>query len=330
MANTDKNTLYVSPSPHVKDSNSVSKVMYNVIIAMVPALLASFYFFGIESFYVSAVAIGSCVLFEFLLQKFVLKQKVTIKDGSAIITGLLLAFNLPSAYPLALVVIGSLVAIAIGKMTFGGLGNNPFNPALVGRVFLLVSFPVQTTTWTPNVMEGIDALSGATPLGILKEAFKAGNVAEIADKLPSITNLFVGGIAGSLGEVSALLLLLGGVYMMIRKVISWHIPVAVLASMFIFAEICFALDKTLFVNPFFHIVSGGAILGAFFMATDMVTSPMSKKGMIVFGVGIGLLTMIIRVFGAYPEGMSFAILIMNAFVPIINTYMKPKRFGAKK
>lgn len=328
MANTDKNIFYVSPSPHVKDNNSVKKVMYGVVIAMLPALFASVFFFGFEALKVSLVAVAACMLFEFLIQKFLLKQKISIFDGSAIITGLLLAFNLPPEYPTLLIVLGSLVAIGIGKMSFGGLGNNPFNPALVGRVFLLVSFPVETTKWTVNTAS-TDAFSGATPLGMLKEAYKSGNISDVVDKLPSIQDLFVGGVAGSLGEVSALLLLLGGIFMLFRKIITWHIPVAVLVSMFIFAEVCFMIDKTLFVNPFFHLVSGGAILGAFFMATDMVTSPMSKKGMIIFGVGIGVLTMLIRLFGAYPEGMSFAILIMNAFVPVINTYTKPKRFGVK-
>lgn len=258
-----------------------------------------------------------------------MKQRPTIWDGSAIITGVLLAFNLPSSLPLWIVVIGALVAIGIGKMSFGGLGNNIFNPALVGRVFLLISFPVQMTTWpVPNGFATADAVTGATPLALVKEAVKNGQA--VGDALSSAGfstgNLILGNIGGSLGEVAAIGLLLGFAYMLIRKIISWHIPVAIFATVIVFSGILNLADPAQFAGPVFHLFTGGLMLGAIFMATDYVTSPMTHKGMLIYGVGIGLLTVIIRVFGAYPEGMSFAILIMNGFTPLINRYCKPRRF----
>lgn len=259
-----------------------------------------------------------------------MKQRPTIWDGSAIITGVLLAFNLPSSLPLWIVVIGALVAIGIGKMSFGGLGNNIFNPALVGRVFLLISFPVQMTTWpVPNGFATADAVTGATPLALAKEAVKNGQAIGEALSSAGITtgNLILGNIGGSLGEVAAIGLLLGFAYMLIRKIISWHIPVAIFATVIVFSGILNLADPTQFAGPVFHLFTGGLMLGAIFMATDYVTSPMTHKGMIIYGIGIGLLTVIIRVFGAYPEGMSFAILIMNGFTPLINRYCKPKRFA---
>lgn len=258
-----------------------------------------------------------------------MKQRPTIWDGSAIITGVLLAFNLPSSLPLWIVVIGALVAIGIGKMSFGGLGNNIFNPALVGRVFLLISFPVQMTSWpVPNGFATTDAVTGATPLALVKEAVKSGQT--ISDALASggftTGNLIIGNIGGSLGEVAALGLLLGFAYMLIRKIISWHIPIAIFATVIVFSGILNLANPEHFAGPIFHLFTGGMMLGAIFMATDYVTSPMTHKGMLIYGVGIGLLTVIIRVFGAYPEGMSFAILIMNGFTPLINRYCKPVRF----
>ena len=260
-----------------------------------------------------------------------LKTKPTLSDGSALVTGILLAFNLPTNIPIFLIVIGSFIAIAVAKMSFGGLGNNPFNPALVGRVFLLISFPVQMTSWPlPVAQQTADAITGATPLGIMKEALKAGHsVSDVmaTGKIPAYSDMLMGNMGGSLGEVAALALILGGVYLLIRKVITWHIPVAVLGSIAVFSFLLNLGNPERFVGPAFHLLTGGVLLGAFFMATDYVTSPMSRKGMILFGVGIGVITVLIRVFGAYPEGVSFAILIMNAFVPLINMYMKPKRFG---
>lgn len=321
----------VSPSPHVYAKDSVKSIMWGVVFAMFPALLLSFYSFGIGAVITSLVAVASCLAFEFLIQKYLLKEEPKVADGSAVLTGILLAFNLPSSIPSHLVIIGSLVAIGMGKMSFGGLGNNIFNPALVGRVFLLISFPVDMTLW-PKAFENqtkyFDAATGATPLGIVKEGLANGEpVSSLMAKIPSISDMFIGFMPGSLGEVSGLLLIIGGIYMLYKKIITWHIPVSVLGSMFVFAFILNAVKPEAYAGPMFHIVAGGALLGAIFMATDMVTSPMNARGQIIFGIGIGVLTMLIRVFGAYPEGVSFAILIMNAFVPIINKYVKPKRFG---
>lgn len=295
--------------------------MYDVVIAMVPALLISFYYFGIEAVRISVIAVIACLLTEYLIQRFLLKGEVTIWDGSAIITGILLAFNVPSNLPTYIIIIGAIVAIGMGKMSFGGLGKNPFNPALVGRVFLLISFPVQMTSWPiPQPGNFIpDALTGPTPLGIIKEGG--------TEALPGYIDMLMGQMGGSLGEVSAAALLLGALYMFLRKVISWEIPLSYLGTAMLFAAIFWWIDPTQYADPLFHMLAGGMILGVFYMATDMVSSPMSRTGMIIFGVGAGLLTMIIRLFGAYPEGVSFAILIMNAFTPLLNRAFKPKRFG---
>lgn len=322
------NKLIVSLSPHVHGGDSVQRNMYGVCIALVPALLASLWFFGLGAAIVLATSVLACVLFEWAIAKFLLKShRCTICDGSAVLTGLLLGFNLPSNLPLWIIIIGALVAIGVGKMTFGGLGCNPFNPALVGRVFLLISFPVQMTSWpVPGQLTelGTDAVTGATPLAELA----AGNL----DALPSATDLLLGNTGGSLGEVSALCLLLGLAFMLWRKIITWHIPVSILGTVAVFTAILWGVDSNQFANPLFHLLTGGMMLGACYMATDYVTSPMTHKGQIIYGICIGLLTVVIRLWGAYPEGMSFAILIMNAFTPLINNYCKPKRFGevAKK
>lgn len=320
------NRLTISPSPHVHGGDSVKKNMYGVVIALLPALAASVWFFGLGSLWVVLTSVVSCVLIEAAIQKFILKVPVSVTDGSAALTGLILAFNLPSNLPIWIIVIGALVAIGVGKMTFGGLGQNIANPAILGRVFLLVSFPAQMTTWpVPNAVDGS---TGATPLGIMKEGLLSGkSVSEIIPDLPTNTDLLLGGIGGSLGEVSAVALLIGFVFMLVRKIITWHIPVSILVTMFVFGGILYLASPEEYASPMFHILTGGALLGAIFMATDYVTSPMSYKGMLIYGFGIGLLTMLIRIFGAYPEGMSFAILIMNLVTPLINTYCKPKRFG---
>jgi len=322
--------LTVSGSPHVHGGLSVKKLMWGVVIAMLPAMLASFFYFGIGAIKVTLVAVGSAMLFEYLITKFILKQPPQLMDGSAAITGLLLAFNVPSNLPVWIIVIGALVAIGVAKMSFGGLGKNPFNPALVGRVFLLISFPVQMTSWPvvgkfPMVL---DAVTGATPLGIVKEGIKNGEpMADLMNQVPSYTEMFMGQNGGSLGEVSAFLLLIGGIYMLYRKIITWHIPVSFLGSVIVFSGILWLINPEQYVNPLFHLVTGGLMLGVFFMATDMVTSPMTPKGQLIFGAGVGILTIIIRVWGAYPEGVSFAILLMNAVVPHLNNLFKPKRFG---
>lgn len=320
--------LIVSLSPHVHSTDSVQKNMYGVCIALVPALLASLYFFGVGAAIVLATSVLACVFFEWAINKFIMRRdNITITDGSAILTGLLLGFNLPSNLPIWIILIGALVAIGIGKMTFGGLGCNPFNPALVGRVFLLVSFPVQMTTWPVpgNLTAYLDAETGATPLAIMKSAIKAGD-ASLLKELPDAFTLLVGQTGGSLGEVSALALLIGLVYMLVRRIITWHIPVSILATVFVLSGLLH-LSNPMYASPETVLMTGGLMLGACFMATDYVTSPMTHKGQLIYGISIGFLTVVIRTFGAYPEGMSFAILIMNAFTPLINTYCKPKRFG---
>lgn len=327
----DTTKLIVSASPHEHTDASVQKIMSDVLIALVPALFFSLYLFGVRALIVNVVAIISCVAFEYLIQKYWLKKPVSIGDLSAVVTGLLLAFNLPSNLPIWMIVVGSLVAIGVAKMSFGGLGFNIFNPALVGRVFLLISFPVQMTYWPlPSERSWVltDAVSGATPLGIVKEAGLMGeNMSSISQNLPGNMDLFLGISGGSLGEVSFLALLIGGIYLIIRKVITWHIPVTMLLTIYITTAIFYYINPSQYMPALFHLLTGGAMLGAVFMATDMVTSPMTAKGMIVFAIGIGLITVFIRLFGAYPEGVSFAILIMNAFVPFINKFTKPKRFG---
>ncbi len=313
--------LTVSPSPHIHSGDSVSKNMYGVIIALVPALVASLVFFGIGSLIVTIVAIISCVLFEYLIQRFILKYETTVYDGSAILTGLLLAFNLPSNLPIWIIIVGALVAIGIGKLSFGGLGNNLFNPALVGRVFLLISFPVQMTSWPIPLgfdTAYVDAETGATALAMMKGHFGT---------LPSTSDLIFGQMGGSIGEVSAIALLLGLAWMLIRKIITWHVPVSILVTVAIMTGLMHWSNPAEYATPIAHLFTGGLMLGAIFMATDYVTSPMSKNGMLIYGVGIGVITVAIRAFAAFPEGVSFAILIMNAFTPLINKYVKPKRYG---
>ncbi|RLD63025.1 MAG: Na+-transporting NADH:ubiquinone oxidoreductase subunit D [Bacteroidetes bacterium] len=325
--------ITISQSPHVAGDFTVKKIMYSVLIALLPALAVSIYYFGLDAIRVTLIAVAASVLFEYLIQKFLIKGKSTITDGSAIITGVLLAFNVPSNLPTWMIIVGALVAIGVGKMTFGGLGKNPFNPALVGRVFLLISFPVDMTTWPTNrfaLLANPDAVTGATPLAILKEGIKNGEkVTDLLSQIPPYLDMFFGNVGGSLGEISAFALIIGLIYMLMKKVISWHIPVIMVGTIFIFSGILNLANPEKFADPVFHILTGGVMLGAIFMATDMVTSPMSKKGMIIFAVGIGIITVIIRNFGAYPEGVSFAILIMNMFVPLINKYCKPKLFGEK-
>lgn len=322
------NKLIVSLSPHVHSGDSVQKNMYGVILALVPALLVSLCVFGMGAAIVMATSVAACVLFEWAITKYILKrEKCTVCDGSAILTGLLLAFNLPSNLPLWIIIIGALVAIGVGKMTFGGLGCNPFNPALVGRIFLLISFPVQMTTWpVPGQLTSyVDAETMATPLSIMSRAIKSGD-STILNELPSSLDMFLGQSAGCLGEVSALALLLGLAWMLYKKIITWHIPVSILTTVFVLGGIMH-LANPVYANPVDQLLTGGLMLGAIYMATDYVTSPMNHKGQLIYGVCIGVLTIVIRSFGAYPEGMSFAIFIMNAFTPLINTYCKPKRFG---
>ncbi|MEN8155927.1 MAG: RnfABCDGE type electron transport complex subunit D [Bacteroidota bacterium] len=321
--------LIVSPSPHASTRESVPSLMYGVIISLLPALGVSVFYFGIGMIIVTTVSILSSILFEYLIGKFIMKVKTTHLDGSAILTGLLLAFCLPANLPIWMVMIGALVAVGIGKMTFGGLGNNIFNPAIVGRVFLFISFPVAMTSWPEpgQWLKYTDALTGATPLGMMKEGLAVKTVGEIMPEIPSFLNLFLGNMMGSSGEVAAFALLIGMIYLLYRKIISWHIPLSILGTVFIFTGILWLANPDRFADPLFHMLTGGLMLGAIYMATDYVTSPMTVKGMVIYGVGIGLVTVLIRVFGAYPEGVQFAILIFNGFTPLLNKYIKPKRFG---
>lgn len=311
--------LVVSGSPHIHTGDSVKKKMWGVVIALMPALLFSIYVFGLGALVVTLTSVLGCVMVEYLLQRYLVRGKLTIANGSAVITGLLLAMNLPSNLPIWIILIGCVVAIGLGKYAFGGLGQNIFNPAILGRVFLLISFPQQMTSWPLPMVNRycyLDATTGATILGQMK-------LNELLPENVDLMNAFVGQMGGSLGEISAIALLLGGAYLLIRRIISWHIPVAVIGSVAVFSLL-------VGINPLVSILSGGVLLGAIFMATDYVTSPMTRQGMLLYGVMIGVITMIIRLWGAYPEGVSFAILIMNGFTPLINKYMQPRHFGERR
>jgi electron transport complex protein RnfD len=309
--------LIVSPSPHVHSGDTIQKNMYNVLIALIPALLVALYVFRLDALIITACSVLFCVVFEYLIVKYILKKTPNVTDGSAIITGVLLAFNVPSNLPLWILAIGCLFAIGVVKISFGGLGNNIFNPAIAGRIFLLISFPAQMTTW-PAAATAVDAVSSATVLDNLKLSPEA---------LPSLQSMFLGTEGGSLGEMSALALLLGLAYLLWKKTITWHIPISILATVALFTGVLYLFDPQPLYHPLIHLFSGGLMLGAVFMATDYVTSPMTKKGMLIYGVGIGFVTVAIRLWGAYPEGVSFAILLMNALTPLINNYTSPKRFG---
>jgi electron transport complex protein RnfD len=297
--------------------------MRDVVIALIPAVVVSVLFYGWSELLILGVSVASCVLLEYLITRYMLKKACTIGDMSAVVTGVLLALNLPSTTPWWIVLIGAVVAIGVAKMTFGGLGQNVFNPALVGRVFLLVSFPAQMTDWTrpQGFIGSVDALSGATPLGLAKE----GGVAAI-ESLDYMDMLFLN-IGGSAGELSAIALIVGFIYLLARKVIKPYITLSIIATVAIFSGIFWAVNPAEYTDPAFNILTGGLLLGSIFMATDYVTSPMSNVGGIIFGVGIGIITMLIRYFGAYPEGMSFAILIMNSVVPLINKWCHAKKYG---
>ena len=326
-------SLVVSLSPHAHGTDSVERNMRGVIIALIPALLVSFLYFGIGSAIVCLTSVVSCVFLEWAINKYMLRNpRCTILDGSAALTGLLLGMNLPSNLPFWIVIIGALFAIGVGKMSFGGLGQNIFNPALVGRCALLVAFPAQMTSWpvAGHLLQYTDATTGATPLAVMKEAIKTGDITKL-DQLPDAFSLLlgenaIGGGAGTIGEICGLALLLGFAYMLWKKIITWHIPVSIIGTVFLFSAVMHVANP-IYADPTTVILSGGLLLGAIFMATDYVTSPMTHKGQLIYGVSIGLLTIIIRNWGSYPEGMSFAILIMNAFTPLINNYMKPRRFG---
>jgi len=323
----------ISGSPHIHGDESTKKIMYGVVYAMIPAMLVSIYFFGLDAVRVLLIASISCLFFEWIIQKYLIKGPVTIFDGSALVTGMLLAFNVPTNLPSWMIIIGALVAIGMAKMSFGGLGKNIFNPALVARVFLLISFPVQMTSWPKPkaITEGIaDVITGPTPLAVVKEGLDAGKtMSELQEGLPTYMDYLIGQMGGSMGEISAIALILGGLFMIWKKIITWEIPVSILVTVFVFSGVLWFIDPQYNADPAFHLLTGGLMLGAIYMATDMVSSPMTRGGQLLYGFGIGLLTILIRIWGAYPEGVSFAILLMNAAVPLINRGFKPRRFGAK-
>lgn len=309
-----ENMLYGSSSPHIRSDETISRIMIDVLIALLPATLASIYFFRFNAIKLIGISILTAVLTEWALQKF-MKKPISINDFSAVVTGLLLAFNIPASAPWWIPVIGSAFAIAIVKQAFGGIGNNFINPALAARAMLLASWPVIMTNW---VSPGADAVSTATPLGILK--------GEAEGTLPSITDVLIGNIGGSLGETSALLLVIGGLYLLYRGVITWKIPASFIGTVMVMT---FLLDGG-FTSMIYHTLSGGLMCGAFYMATDYSSTPVTPRGHIIFGVGCGILTSVIRIYGGYPEGVSYSILLMNVAAPLIDKYTSPKVFGEVK
>ncbi len=323
-------TLIVSPSPHIHSKDSTKSLMRDVVIALVPAIICSVIFYGWQELLVLGVSVASCVLLEWAITKYMLKQPSTVGDLSAVITGILLALNLPYTTPWWVVFIGAVVAIGVAKMTFGGIGQNIWNPALVGRVFLLVSFPTYMTSWSqPQGLFGVDAVSGPTPLGTIQEGLMQGSTVQELTASFNYKDLLFANLGGSAGEVCALALLAGFVYLCVRRVIKPWITLSIFATVALTSLIFWGIDPARFTDPLFNLLTGGLILGACFMATDYVTSPMSLWGGVIFGVGIGFLTMMIRYFGSYPEGVSFAILIMNSVVPLLNMWFKQKKFGRK-
>lgn len=322
--------LIVSANPHIRDKSSISKIMYIVIISLIPAIFASYWFFGFRAIFLILVAIVSSVITEAAIQKF-RKKPVTVSDGSAILTGILLAFNVPANIPWWIVMLGSVFAIAIAKQAFGGLGYNIFNPALIGRAFMLASWPVEMTSnkfWTqPYTGETMDAISSATPLNLVKTALKGNSELKtidiLADKGVGYWELFIGNVSGCIGETSFLALLIGVIALIALGLVNWRVPLFYIATVFV-------MTWLMGYDPVFHILAGGLALGAFYMATDMVTSPISNNGNIIFALGLGFLTVSIRVWGGYPEGVSYSILIMNCFVPLINKFSVPKKFGFVK
>jgi len=301
------NNLRVASSPHISHDDNIPKIMYKVVLALVPAALAGIIFFGIRAALIYTVSILTSVITEYLFMK-IRKKPIAINDGSAAVTGLLLALTLPPYLPLWMAAVGAAVAIGLGKMVYGGLGSNVFNPALVGRAFLLITFPVAMTTWS-----AADAVSSATPLNLLK----------MQGETTEYLKLLLGNVGGSLGETSAVAILLGGAYLLYSMLIDWRIPAAFLGTTVSFVLLSGG-------DPIVHLLSGGLLLGAFFMATDMVTTPLTRKGKWIFGIGCGLITAIIRLYGGYPEGVMFSILLMNAVTPVINRYTRPKMYGRVK
>ena len=366
MTSTDSNsentptTYYVSAAPHIRDHSSIPQIMYSVNIALIPALIGAIFIFGMRAAWLTLAGILAAVATEWAIQKW-RKVPVTVTDGSAILTGALLAFNLPAGVPIWIPIVGSVFAIAIGKQVFGGLGYNPLNPALLGRAFLLASWPVHMTKdwlnpfwWTQGgfnffswgVRESgttklVDAVTSATPLEIFKNSRKVlmdidaspDKILEASENisgvLGSYQDLFFGNVGGCIGETSAILLLAGAVYLIYKRIIGWKIPIWYLGTVAILSWVFAGTDGLFSGDALFHMLAGGVVLGAFFMATDMVTSPITFKGKIIFGVGCGVITMVIRLVGGYPEGCSYSILLMNLTTPLLDKYTMPKKFGIK-
>jgi len=322
--------LILTSSPHILGEDTIERIMWSVVLSLMPATLAGIYFFGWNALQVLILTTGSTVIAETLWQR-ISGQTVTVKDGSAAVTGLLLGLTLPPGSPWWLSIIGGFFAIIVCKQLFGGLGFNPFNPALMARVFLLISFPLQMTRWPrpAPLFSGVDAMTGATPLGELQIARLTGKGIGRAAEL-NLWDAFLGNMGGSIGEVSALALLIGAAYLLYKQYITWHIPLSMIGTVLVFSGIFWIIDPEKYVNPLFHLLTGGLIIGAFFMATDMVTCPVTSKGQLLFGFGCGLITIIIRMWGGYPEGVSFAIVLMNIVTPMIDRYIRPVRYGAIK
>ena len=320
----ENSRLIVSTSPHIRNADSISRIMWTVVVSLIPAVAAGIYFFGVRVLLLVLISVATAVATEAIIQK-LMRKKITVSDGSAVITGMLLAMVISPDVPLWIPIVGSFCAIAIAKSIFGGLGHNVFNPALIGRAILLLSFPVAMTKWA--LPRGVDALTTATPLAIVKDMAKAGSL-DLA-KLPSVWDMFIGSTGGSAGETCALALLIGAAILLVRRVITWHIPISYIATVAVIIGLSQLFGDGNFIMIPMHVLSGGLMLGAFFMATDMVTSPLTNKGGMIFGIGAGVITCVIRLLGGYPEGVCYSILLMNAFTPLIDRYVKPRRFGAK-
>ena len=318
----------LSSSPHIHSGESTPRIMYSVAAALAPAIATGVYLFGLRALWVVILSVAAGLATEAGAQR-MMGREVTISDGSALVTGILLALNLPPTVPWWLVIVGSAIAIVIGKQIYGGLGYNPFNPALVARVILLISFPVQMTTWlkpSPLFSRAVDAVTTATPLGAMKTHLMVKGSLE-GFTMGELWNPFIGNIGGCIGETSVIALLIGAGFLLYRGYITWHIPVTFIGTVFVLSGLFWAINPDQYITPLFHVVTGGLVLGAFYMATDMVTSPLTDRGMMLFGMGCGAITIVIRLFGGYPEGVSYSILLMNAATPLIDRYFKPKTFG---
>lgn len=320
-------TRIIAPSPHIHAGSSTRTLMWWVNLALLPIIVTSVAVFGLRSLAVMGMAVAASMLTEYVIARFMLKTQVLVEDGSAIVTGVLLAANLPVTIPMYQVVIGAVVAVGIGKMAFGGIGHNPFNPALVGRTFLLISYPVEMTTWVEPGFRlwttAADAVTTATPLGVVAE----GNATEVFSDLPGLVELFWGNVGGTLGGVGAFAMLIGAAILLYKRIIDWQTPAAFLGGLVAVTGLAWLIDPQAHVNPLYHVLAGGALLGAVFMVTDYTTSPMTVRGRMVFAGSAGVLTAVIRLFAALPDGVAYAILVMNALVPLIDRAFPPKRFG---